>query len=532
MTADAKSRLPAIFGPLRHRAFAFLWVGMMISSVGFWAQSVGAQWLFINDPNAATIVALVSSATSLPSMLFALPAGVLSDAFDRRTLMIWLQTYFVVIGTLLAILTFLNLMPPILLLAFTFAIGMGLAANLPTWQPLITELVPRSEISNATQLDMVNVNVARAVGPAIAGAIIARWGVPQVFMLNAVCVAVPLVALLLWRRPAAVLPTRERFMPALRAGGRYVRHEPTVRVLLIRSSIFVVGANALWALLPLIANRQLGLAADGFGVMLAALGIGAVLGALTLTYVRRILSANVVLIVSALAYAGSLSALVLTSSILVAMPFLVLGGYCWTATLATINSALQLHLPDWVRARGLALYIMTFMGVQAVAAPVWGLLTQYLGLRTAVLTAAAVLVVGAVIGIWLKVPDSHALDRSAISYWGEAQLAVAPHPSIGPVQVVVEYQIPPADLEGWLVAMNDLRRSRRRTGAFRWELYEIGERPGTYWEVFTVATWDEHARQHEGRLTAQDQAIEERALAFSTVPPSPLHLLPPASDDS
>ena len=225
--------------PFRNRAFLWLWLGVVLSSIGSWSQTVGAQWLFINGPNAATIISLVQTATALPMLLLALVGGVLSDAFDRRHLMLWVQVYFVVVALLLSLLTGLKLMPPLLLLAFTFAIGVGNAIQLPTWQPLITELVPRSQIAAATRLDMVSVNVARAVGPAIAGLVIAAFGVPPVFAINAACTMFLILAILAWRRePTVSTRVRERFLPALRAGGRYVRHEPVVRLILIRLAMF------------------------------------------------------------------------------------------------------------------------------------------------------------------------------------------------------------------------------------------------------------------------------------------------------
>ena len=172
------------FAPFRHRAFFWLWLGVVIASIGSWGQTVGAQWLFVNDPNAATIVPLVQTASTLPMILLALPAGVLADAFDRRWMMFVIQVYFITVSALLAVLTALGRMPPALLLSFTFAVGAGQAMLSPTWQAMITELVPRSEFAAATRLDMVSVNVSRAAGPAIAGFVIAAWGVPPVFVLN------------------------------------------------------------------------------------------------------------------------------------------------------------------------------------------------------------------------------------------------------------------------------------------------------------------------------------------------------------
>jgi MFS family permease len=183
-----RSGLMSPLAPFRHRAFFWLWLGVVIASVGTWAQMVGAQWLFVHDPNAATIVTLVQTASTLPMMLLALPAGVLADAFDRRWIMFGVQIYFIVVAALLAGLTAARLMPPALLLTFTFAVGAGQAMLSPTWQALITELVPRNEFAAATRLDMVSVNVSRAAGPALAGLVIAHWGVPPVFAMTAVCI--------------------------------------------------------------------------------------------------------------------------------------------------------------------------------------------------------------------------------------------------------------------------------------------------------------------------------------------------------
>ena len=191
--------------PFRHRAFFWLWLGVVVASVGTWAQMVGAQWLFVHDPNAATIVTLVQTASTLPMMLLALPAGVLADAFDRRWLMFCVQIYFIVVAALLAGLTTAGLMPPALLLTFTFAVGAGQAMLSPTWQALITELVPRNEFAAATRLDMVSVNVSRAAGPALAGLVIAHWGVPPVFAMTAVCSC--FLAVVCWLGAGRALPT-------------------------------------------------------------------------------------------------------------------------------------------------------------------------------------------------------------------------------------------------------------------------------------------------------------------------------------
>jgi MFS family permease len=517
----------AAWAPLGQRAFRWLWLGVLLSNVGIWMQTVGAQWLLVHDPNAAALVSLVQVASTLPVMLLALPAGVLADSFDRRWLLCTIQVYFFVVATLLAVLTALGRMPPALLLAFTFAIGVGVAVQFPGWQSIIPELVARTELRAAARLDAVGVSVARAVGPALAGVVIARFGVPLVFALTAASVVFFTVTLLLWRRPMSGSEGRERFVPALRAGGRYIRHEPAVRRILLRAALFTVPAAALWALLPVIANQHLGLDADGYGALFGALGAGAVVGALVLRPVTSHLSTNGMLAAAGVIYATALALIVLVPSFAVALAILVFAGLAWMATGSTLNAELQLFLPVWVRARGLAVLLVTFFGSQAVGALVWGLVAERAGLQVTLLIAAVVLLAGVVAGVVWPVPDIAHLDRRPAVYWSEARLAFEPEPDTGPVLVTVEYTVAPEREAAFLEAMDHLRRSRLRTGATRCELYRDGERPDRFLEIFSVPSWEEHMRQHEGRLTATDQHIEEAALAFSNPPPRANHLLPP-----
>lgn len=517
------------FAPFRRRAFFWLWLGVVLAGIGAWGQTVGAQWLFVNDPNAATIVPLVQTASMLPMMLLALPAGVLADAFDRRWMLVVIQGYVIVVAALLAVLTAMGSMPPALLLAFTFAIGAGQAMLSPTWQSLITELVPREEFAAAARLDMVSVNVSRAAGPAIAGFVIAAWGVPPVFVLNVAAGAVLLIILLMWRRPTISAPQRERFMPALRSGGRYVRHEPVIRAILLRFASFTFPAGAVWALLPLIADRQLGLTAGGYGILFSALGTGAVTAALGLGRVTQHLSSNQVMAMAGLGFAGAFAGVAVTSSIWMAIPLLVVCGVGWTATVATVISELQLFVPGWVRARAIAIYLMVFLGTQAIAAPIWGLFTQHASLRAALLAAAVLLVVSVFLGLVLRVPDSHGLDRSPLAYWDTPRLQVDPSSGNGPVVVSVQYEVSEQDRDAFLDAMRAMRRSRLRSGSSRWDLYRVGEEPNRYVEQFEVPSWEEHERQHEGRLTAEDKAIEDAAFATVTGQPRTQHLLPAAA---
>jgi len=517
------------WAPLGLRTFRWLWLGVLISWVGIWMQIVGAQWLVVDTPNAAALVSLVQAANTLPVMLLALPGGVLADTFDRRLLLIAVQCYLFAVGTLLAVLTAAGQMPPALLLAFTFALGAGGAVQLPAWQAVIPELVPRTQLRATARLDVVSVNLARAVGPALAGLIIAHLGgVPVVFALSAASVVLFAIALLFWRRPRAESESqRERFVPALRAGGRYVWHEPIVRRMLLRAILFITPAMALWALLPLIATQRLGLGADGYGALFGALGLGAIVGAMVLGRVRDRLSTNGTLGAAGILYAAALAAIVLVPGFWAALATLVLAGLAWMAVTSTLAAELQLFLPVWVRARGLAVYVVVFTGSMTAGALVWGLVAEAVGLQATLLVAAFVLLVGVVAGLVWRLPETGHLDPQPAIYWPGVRLAYDPGPDAGPVLVTVEYTVTPEREAAFLEAMDHLRRSRRRTGADRWELYRDGERPDRFVETFRIGSWEEHLRQHEGRLTAADRAVEEAALAFSDPPARAEHLLPP-----
>jgi len=428
----------------------------------------------------------------------------------------------------LAVLTAVGLVTPVLILVFTFLLGIGAAVQLPTWQAVLSELVPRNQLGAATRLEMVGVNVGRSVGPAIAGGVIAVSGVATVFALNALSVIYLAVALLRWRRPATVSSTgRERFGPALWAGGRYVWHEPVVRRILLRTVLFIAPGAVLWALLPLIAREVLGVDAGAYGALFGALGVGAIVAALVMGRVRDHLSTNRLLAASAVLFAAVLVVLVLVPNFVVSMVLLVFAGMTWTAVISTLNAELQVFLPVWVRGRALAMYLVTFAGTQALASVLWGQVTERVGVRTTFLIAAGVMLAGVVAGLFWSVRETGHLDREPAVYWPEPRLAVEPEPDSGPVMVAVHYTIATSKEPEFLAAMEVLRSARRRTGAASWELYRDAEQPDRFVDIFRVPSWEEHLRQHEGRLTATDQQIEEAALAFSDPPARADHLLPP-----
>ena len=514
------------WAPLRDRIFRMLWLAVLGSQIGTWMQTVGAQWLLLDEPRAGTLVSLVQTAGTLPVLLLALPSGVLADTFDRRRLLIVVQLVQLTVGMALTGLTLAGQMTPALLLTLTFALGCGMAMTGPAYQALIPELVPRSQIASAAALGSISVNLARAVGPAVAGVLVAQSGPAVVFAVNAATFLIFAIVLLLWRRPvsgAAAMP--EPFVAALRAGSRYVRHSPIMRRLILRISLFVLPAVALWGLLPLLASRRLGLGAGGYGLLLAALGAGAVVGALLLPRLRDKLSGNQLLAVASVTYALALAVSALARIPVVAIVALIPAGFAWMTVLSSLNAEIQLFLPGWVRARGLATYQTFFFGAQALGALLWGLLADHLGLVPAMLAAAALTALGAAtLPVAPLIPSRH-LNRDPAHPWPDPQLVVPADRDAGPVVVEVSYTVPPSHEAEFLEAMVALRRSRLRTGAVQWGVFRAGETPDKMVEVYVVPSWDEHLRQHDGRMTGADEALDERVKALSTTPPQVSHLI-------
>jgi MFS family permease len=516
------------WAPLRVTAFRALWLAVLASNIGTWMQTVGAQWLLVGEPHASTLVSLVQTANTVPVLLLALPAGVLADTFDRAHLLIGVQLFQVAVAAVLAVLTATGSMGPALLLTLTFVLGAGQALTIPAYQALIPELVPRSELASASALGAISTNLARAIGPAIAGLLIARVGVAAVFALNGVSFLVFALVLLVWRRVAEDPGgPPERFAAALRAGSRYVRYSPVVRRILLRTGLFIVPATALWALLPLIAREHLHFGAGGYGLLLAALGVGAITGAVLLPRVRATLSTNQMLTLASVVFGAGLAVAGLVRVPVVVVLVLVPAGMAWIGVLSTVNATLQLFLPGWVRARGLSIYQIVVFGGQGVAAVLWGVLAQQTSLSVAFAAAAVLLLAGLAAARLWPLQSTAALDRTVVEYWPEPHLLIDPRPDTGPVLVTVTYSVAPDRQPAFLAAMQRVGRSRRRTGASDWGVFRDGAAPDEFVEVYLVPSWQEHLRQHTGRLTVTDREIEEEARALVDAPPRVAHLFPP-----
>jgi hypothetical protein len=385
--------------------------------------------------------------------------------------------------------------------------------------------VSRSELTAASALGSVTVNAARAIGPALAGFIVAATGPALVFLLNAFSFVLVIVALAAWKREKTDSSTgRERLWWSITAGLRYVTNGPVVRRILLRSALFAFPASALWALLPDAAQDPLHLDASGYGLLLAVLGIGALLGVVVMPALRKNLKPNVLLASSAVMFGIGALALVWWP-LPVVLPVLVLTGVAWMATLTTLNAGMQLTLPAWVRARGMAVYLLVFMGTQAVGSFLWGAVSEVIGTGATLVVSAALLALCAASVVVLPLdPVTGELDRSIVSLClPSPALVFDPEPEDGPVLVVRTYAVAPEKEELFVRAMAEVERTQRRTGASSWRLYRSGERPGEYREEFTVRSWSDFQAQTTARWTGYDRARFDDALALASGPPTEEH---------
>ncbi|OLE22096.1 MAG: MFS transporter [Catenulispora sp. 13_1_20CM_3_70_7] len=512
------------WSPLRQPVFRALWLAQFGSNVGSWMQTVGAQWLLIG--HGAALLSLVQVAAGLPVLILALPAGVLADLVDRRRLLLAVQGGMAAVAVVLAGLAFAGHLGPWTLLALTLLIGCGNAVNGPAWQALQPTLVPREQLRPASALGAVNQNVARAIGPALGGLLVAAAGVEWTFALNAVSFAGLLLVLARWRDTRGAAPRseqeREQALAALRAGTRYVRNSPRVRRILLRASLFVPGAAALWALIPLTAHETLGLGSAGYGLLLGAVGIGAIGGAWVLPRVAGRLGNDRTLALSGVMFAAALLAVDFVAVTAVAWLALLAAGVAWIWALSTLNAALQLGLPSWVRARAVAFYLLVFQGGMAIGAFVWGQLAQWAGLSTALAAAAGLLLAGAIPSRWLPLRE-RSVAPTAGEAWPEPVLVLEPAPRDGPVLVIVEYLVPEPNVEEFDRVMARVESSRRRTGATSWSIYRDAARSDRFLETFTVRSWSEHMAQHHERYTGIDREFEAAARALVEGQPMVTH---------
>ncbi len=537
-TEDAKSQSDAApaagsspWAPFRSRDFARMASAQFVSNVGSWMQTVGAQELMLTLTTSATLVALIQTAAGLPVVLLAVPAGAIGDLVDRRRLLIASQAFMLVAASVLAGLALAGLVTPWVLLALIFAVGVGQTLTSPTWQTLQPELVAPEDRTQAIALGAVNQNLSRAVGPAIGGALYAATSAGALFVVNAVSFVPVIGAVARWRGSArqtsAVAP--EHVVEAIRAGARYVAGSPALRVILLRAGLFMLFANSIWALLPLVARTRLHLGSGGYGLLLAGVGIGAVAGAAALPRLRT-RNGTTLMTSGTLVFAGVILALAYVRISVLAALVLVIGGFAWITVLSTLNSEYQSTLPSWAKARGMSYYLVIFQGGGALGSAAFGALAQDAGLNGALLVAAIGLAFVAVVGVWLPFKSISPRELLPTGDWPDPQI-VGAQTDEGLVQVTIDYRARPGREHDLVEALHAGRYARRRTGAISWRVWRDAADPGHVLEQFVVGSWAEHLRQHE-RVSSRDQRRldEINAMTDPSQPTSVTHWLAPRAN--
>ena len=514
-----------LWRPLRTPLFRKLLLADLASDIGTFMQAVGAAWLMVSLGASALQVALTQTAVALPFFLLALPAGALGDIVDRRRLILFTEIWMVVVAVLLAAATIGGWMTPWLLLALTFALAAGDAIEAPSWRALLPELVKREDLAAASALSGIEFNLARAIGPALAGLLIAFIGIGSTFVLNVVSFFGVIALVARWKRPSrARTAPRETVSGATVAALRYVRHSPVVGGLTWRAGITMFFASALLALLPTLAS-QVGGNAGSYGVLLGTFGAGAVAGALLMQPARQrwsteaVASAGVALLGMSIVAAGRLTSLVALGGLM------LVAGAAWIVFISLASALVQSLAPEWVRSRVLAVFLLAFQGGLAIGSAVWGALADRLGVGSTLLWAGLGTAATAVLGRMARLPD-HVDDVSPWNHWRMPAIVKDLGPALdeGPVLVTIEYLVDPARVAEFLSAIHAYEGVRRRDGASDWGVYRDVERAGVYLETFTVSTWAEHLRQHE-RATRADGELEERLRRAARTEPAVRHLI-------
>jgi MFS family permease len=500
--------------PLRRPLFRALWAAAIVSNVGSWMHDTAAGWTMTTIAPSPIMVSLMQTATYFPFFVLALPAGAFADIVDRRRLLLVTQAWMLAAAAALAALAFAHAITPGRLLALSFALGIGAAMNGPAWQAMVPELVPRAELTAAVALGGISVNVARAVGPALGGALLGVGGPGAVFLVNAASFLGVLLVIAGWRReraPGSLPP--ERVLGAVRTGARYVRHATELHAVLFRSAVFVLPASAVWALLPLVAAQSLRLTGPGYGLLLGGLGVGAITGALVLPWLRSHVAMEPMLVVATLFFASASIGLALVSSIAPALALTFAGGIGWMLVMSTFSVAAQESVPGWVRARALAVSLLVIMGSLSGGSLVWGIIATHTSIATALLAAGAIMPLGSVFALRRPLHSIGGLDLTPSGHWEVPVVSGTLDPDEGPVLVTVDYRIDPARADDFVAVMAELERTRRRDGAIEWGLYQDVADPWRWIETYIVESWVEHLRQHE-RVTMSDRVLQDRVYAL------------------
>lgn len=505
----------SIWSPLRQPAFRGLWICGGIFFIGAGMQTMAAAWLMVELTGSSFLAALVQTAVFLPMFLLALPAGVLADTTDRRRLISGALLAQVAACALLAVLVLGGWGGPASVLLLVFVCGCCTAMITPAWNSSVVDPVPRGEWPQAITAIGIAYNAARAIGPTLAGLLFARLGAGWVFAVTVITTAVMWESIRRWpprAHPPSTLPP-ERLWGGTLSGLRFAWHSRIILAQLVRVMAFSAAGSALWALLPVIAQRQLGTGAEGFGLLMGCLGTGAVASGLVIGRLRARFGLDNIVGISCAVFAAVMLIAAWVRVPAVVYLAMACGGAAWMATMSTFNTATQASAPPWVRSRAVALHIVSALGAFAIGSAFWGAVSDIVGL-TAALVAAGVLMAAGLLLVRpfpLRVGGDPEVTQG--TPWDELFVEAEPSPEAGPVAVEVGYRIRPGADPAFLDTIARMKAPRRRDGATFWRVYrDLGE-PSRYVERFIVASWADYLHQR-ARATVADHAIETELRAF------------------
>jgi MFS family permease len=522
--APKSSKLSAdgITAPLRYPTFRRIWLASLLSNLGILIQGVGAAWAMTQMTSSADKVALVQTALMLPIMLISMPAGAIADMHDRRIVALVALSISLIGATTLTALAWLDLVNPNLLLMLCFVVGSGMALMGPAWQSSVSEQVPSETLPAAVALNGISYNIARSMGPAIGGIVVATAGAVAAFALNAVLYLPLMVALLAWKRVAepSRLP-RERLNRAMVSGVRYITNSPSIKIVLTRTMVTGLIGGSILALMPLVTRELLHGGAQTFGIMLGAFGLGAVIGALNIGELRKRMSGEAAIRACALSMGGAIAAVALSHQPVLTAAALVVAGAVWMMAVALFNIGVQLSAPRWVAGRSLAAYQAAISGGIAIGSWLWGHLTDAAGVETALLVSAALMLASPLLGLWLRMPRIGARGEEAESL-DDPEVRLALTGRSGPLVVEIEYRVEQDNARAFHNVMQDVQLSRQRNGAYGWSIARDIADPELWTERYHCPTWLDYLRQRS-RSTQSERALHQQAIAFH-IGPDPVRI--------
>lgn len=394
------------FAPLAIPAFRGIWIANLLSNIGGWMQSTGAAWEMTSLAKEPIFVALLAVSGTLPMFLFCFLAGILADRFDRRRYIMACQVWMMGVAAVLAILAFFGRLTHWNLLGLTFCMGLGNAMNAPAWHAVVPEIVGGPRLRPAIALNSAGFNLARTIGPVIGQVLLSLVGVFLLFAINSFMYVGVFAAMRSWKRSAEARAAqrREGFLEAARTGITFVTGSGELKAVFARGLCFFVPGIAMGTLLPVIGRFELKLDEFAFGILYAAFGVGAVAGAMGLPLANRLLGPDRANIAAMIIAAAATLVVALALEPIVAGLCVALLGFCWITVIANNGAAVQMLLPNFMRARGMAIHQMVFFGAMVLGSLLWGKLATLFGVQTALVVAAVALVPCTILAATIRMP--------------------------------------------------------------------------------------------------------------------------------